>query len=154
VTPEACGSIALPGVLEVVWWLDGKVKLGIASNTRAHVLMEKTLERLGVREVFNPLVTSSGCGWRKPSPHIFRKVMDAWDTPADQVVMIGNSPTKDITGAKALGMRDIASNGSEATKSIVNLVTERAVWVRMVADKRFDPVPKRLNVVEVRRIPG
>ncbi|CAA9582174.1 MAG: hypothetical protein AVDCRST_MAG86-2991 [uncultured Truepera sp.] len=107
VTPEAHGSVALPGICELIWWLAGRVKLELVSNTRSHLLVEKTLEHLGVREVFDLLVTSTSCGWRKPSPHIFQRVLDAWGLPADQIVMIGDSPTKDSAGAKALGMRTI-----------------------------------------------
>ena len=107
VTPEAHGSVALPGILEVIDRLKGRVELGVVSNTRSHLLIEKTLEHLGVREVFDPLVTSPDCGWRKPSPHIFREVLTLWKLPAEQIVMVGDSPTKDVLGAKALGLRTI-----------------------------------------------
>ena len=107
VRPEAHGSVALPDIRKVIGWLEGKVKLGVVSNTRSHILMERTLEHLGMRAVFDPLVTSAGCGWRKPSPHIFQKAIDAWSLPADQLVMVGDSLTKDSTGAKSLGMRTI-----------------------------------------------
>ena len=110
VTPEAHGSVALPGILEVIDQLKGRVELGVVSNTRSHRLIEKTLEHLGVRAVFDPLVTSAGCGWRKPSPNIFREVLAVWKLPAEQLVMVGDSPTKDVLGAKALGLRTIWLN--------------------------------------------
>lgn len=110
VTPEAHGSVALPGILEVIDRLKGRVEIGVVSNTRSHLLIEKTLEYLGVRAVFDPLVTSAGCGWRKPSPHIFREVLEVWKLPADQVVMIGDSLAKDVLGAKALGLRTVRLN--------------------------------------------
>ncbi len=107
VKPEAQGWRPLPGIHEVLGWLHGRVKLGVVSNTRSHLLVERTLEHLGVRALFDPVVTSAGCGWRKPSPHIFRDVLDAWGLPPEQIVMIGDSPTKDVAGAKALGMRTV-----------------------------------------------
>lgn len=107
VMPEAHGSVALPGILEVIDRLKGRVNLGVVSNTRSHRLIEKTLEHLGVREVFGPFVTSAGCGWRKPSPHIFGEVLQSWRLPVEELVMVGDSPTKDVLGAKALGMRTI-----------------------------------------------
>lgn len=106
VTPEAHGWRPLPGI-KVLRELHGRVKLGVVSNTRSHLLVEKTLGHLGVRALFDPVVTSAGCGWRKPSPRIFRKVLDVWGLPAEHVVMIGDSPTKDVAGARALGMRTV-----------------------------------------------
>lgn len=99
--------MALPGIPQVLGRLKGKVKLAALSNTRSHLLIEKTLEHLGVREVFDPLVTSAGCGWRKPRPRIFQEVLTLWKLPAEQLVMVGDSPTKDVLGAKALGLRTI-----------------------------------------------
>ena len=107
VTPEAQGWRPLPGIHEVLDWLHGRVKLGVVSNTRSHLLVERTLEHLGVRALFDPVVTSAECGWRKPSPHIFGEVLDAWGLSPEQIVMIGDSPTKDVAGAKALGMRTV-----------------------------------------------
>lgn len=107
VTPEAHGWRPLPGVHEALGRLHGRVKLGVVSNTRSHLLVEKTLGHLGVRALFDPVVTSAGCGWRKPSPRIFEEVLDAWELPAERVVMVGDSPTKDVAGARALGMRTV-----------------------------------------------
>ena len=107
VTPEAQGWKPLPGVREVLGWLHGRVKLGIVSNTRSHLLVERTLEHLGFRSLFGPVVTSAGCGWRKPSSRIFREALDVWGLPPEQIVMIGDSPTKDVAGAEALGMRTV-----------------------------------------------
>ena len=107
VTPEVQGWKPLPGVRETLGWLHGRVKLGVVSNTRSHLLVERTLEHLGFRSLFGPVVTSAGCGWRKPSSRIFREVLDVWGLPPEQIVMVGDSPTKDVAGAKALGMRTV-----------------------------------------------
>jgi HAD superfamily hydrolase (TIGR01509 family) len=107
IMPEAHGSVPLPGVVEVVRSLSKKVRLAVVSNTRSHLLIEETLRHLGLLSVFDPLVTSAACGWRKPSPRIFKGVLDAWGLPAHELVMIGDSPEKDVEGAKALGMRTL-----------------------------------------------
>jgi FMN phosphatase YigB (HAD superfamily) len=107
ITPEACGAVALPGIQEVVKSLVGKVRLSIISNTRSHVLIGETVKRLGLRGYFDLFITSVGAGYRKPSPHIFQTVLDVWKLPPENVVMIGDSPSKDVVGAKALGMNTI-----------------------------------------------
>lgn len=107
ITPEAYGAIAIPNIQKVVRTLRERFKLAIISNTRSHVLIEETVKHLGLREYFDPFVTSVSAGWRKPSPHIFQKVLDVWKVPLEQVVMIGDSPGKDIAGAKAVGMKTI-----------------------------------------------
>lgn len=111
VAPEARGWTPQPGVHDVLGRLNGHVRLGIVSNTRSHLLVERTLAHLGVRALFNPVVTSAGCGWRKPSPRVFRELLEAWSLPAEQLVMVGDSPTKDVAGARALGMRAVWLKG-------------------------------------------
>jgi FMN phosphatase YigB (HAD superfamily) len=107
ITPEACSAVALPGIQEVVKSFVGKVRLGVISNTRSHVLIEETVKRLGLRDCFDLLVTSVSALYRKPSPRIFQTALDVWKLPPETVVMIGDAPSKDVLGAKAVGMKTI-----------------------------------------------
>ena len=104
---EAEGAIAIPGMPQLVRSLAGKAKIGVASNTRSHVLTEQIISRLGLGSLIDPLVTSVSAGFRKPSPHIFNAVLDHWDVNPAEVVMIGDSRRKDVAGAQALGMKGI-----------------------------------------------
>ena len=105
--PEIQGSVALPGIEEVIRTLQPRVKLGVISNTRSHHLIESIVRKLGVRKHFDPFITSAAFGFRKPSPKLFEAVLEAWQLPAEKVVMIGDSLRKDIAPAKALGLRTI-----------------------------------------------
>ena len=105
--PEIEGSVALPGTEEVVRALQPHVKLAVISNTRSHHLIDGTVRKLGVRKCFDPFITSAAFGFRKPSPKLFEAVLKAWQLPAENVVMIGDSLRKDIAPAKALGMRTL-----------------------------------------------
>jgi HAD superfamily hydrolase (TIGR01509 family) len=107
VTPEACGSVVLPNIQNVVKHLHERFRLGIISNTRSHILIEEIVKQIGLENYFAPLVTSVSAGYRKPSSVIFQAVLDTWNVPAHQVVMIGDSLSKDSAGAKALGMKTI-----------------------------------------------
>ena len=105
--PEIQGSAALPGIIEVVRALEPHVKLAVVSNTRSHYLIEGTVSKLGLRELFEPFITSAGFGFRKPSPKLCEAVLDAWQLPAENVVMVGDSLRKDVAPAKALGLHTI-----------------------------------------------
>ena len=106
-TPEIEGSVALPGIEEVVRALQLHVKLAVISNTRSHHLIDGTVRKLGVRECFHPFITSAAFGFRKPSSKLFEAVLEAWQLPAESVVMVGDSLRKDIAPARALGMRTL-----------------------------------------------
>ncbi len=107
VTPEARGSILLPEIHHVLEKLAKHYRIGLISNTRSHLLITETLKATGLESFFNPIVTSVSSGYRKPSPKVFQAVLDTWQLPANDVVMIGDSLSKDIAGAKALGMQTI-----------------------------------------------
>jgi HAD superfamily hydrolase (TIGR01509 family) len=128
ITPEAHGAIPIPDIQEVVQTLYSRVKLAVISNTRSHILIEETVKHLGLRDCFDPFVTSVSSGYRKPSPRIFQRVLDVWKLPPEQVVMIGDSPSNDIAGAEAVGMKTIwlKTDVTETTDIIADKITERA----------------------------
>ena len=107
--PEIAGAIALPEIKKVLAVLKGKVKLAILSNTRSHILIVEILKQLGL-DGFDIIATSARAGYRKPSPHFFRAVIDNWDFKPQEIVMIGDLPHKDVVGAKALGLKSIWIN--------------------------------------------
>lgn len=107
VTPEIQGSILLPKIRHVLKELSSHYRLGLISNTRSHILITETLKFAGLTGYFNPVITSVSAGYRKPSPKVFRAVLDNWQLPASEVVMIGDSLFNDIHGAKAMGMQAI-----------------------------------------------
>ncbi len=104
---EAEGAVAIPGMPQLVRSLAGKVKLGVASNTRSHELTVQIIARLGLSSLIDPLVTSVSAGFRKPSPRVFEAVLEQWDVPVEQVAMIGDSRRKDVAGAQKLGMKGV-----------------------------------------------
>lgn len=104
---EAAGARAIPGMPQLVRSLAGRVKLGVASNTRSHALTRQIITRLGLETLIDPLVTSVSAGYRKPSPNVFRAVLDSWELDPAEVVMVGDSRRKDVAGAQAVGMKGI-----------------------------------------------
>ena len=107
VRPEAEGAVSIPGMPQLVRSLAGKVRLGVASNTRSHELTTQIIARLGLATLMDPLVTSVSAGYRKPSPNIFGEVLSKWEVEPHEVVMIGDSRRKDVAGAQKLGMKAV-----------------------------------------------
>jgi putative hydrolase of the HAD superfamily len=52
-------------------------------------------------------VISANAGVRKPHPRIFKIVLDAWQLPPDQVVMVGDMLGADVLGAHNAHLRGI-----------------------------------------------
>lgn len=120
VMPEAAGATPIPGTLKLIQRLQmAGVRLGIASNTHSHLLNVVTLEHIGLSGVFNPVVTSVSCGFRKPSPRILEAILRDWELAPESVVMIGDQEDKDIRGAKALGLRSILLT-ADSSKTLID----------------------------------
>ena len=63
------------------------------------------LQKLGMDQVIDFLVTSEEVGVEKPHPKIFNVALHKLNLKANEVIMIGDSPDKDIEGAGNIGIR-------------------------------------------------
>ncbi|ADJ15936.1 HAD family hydrolase [Halalkalicoccus jeotgali] len=80
--------------------------VGLLSNCSVPELVSRTLIRAGLRGEFDAVVTSVGCGWRKPDPKAFKAVAAELDVPVADLVHVGDSPDAD-GGIEACGGRAI-----------------------------------------------
>ncbi|WP_380678607.1 HAD family hydrolase [Salinigranum sp. GCM10025319] len=77
--------------------------VGLLSNCSVPELVGRTLIRSDLsRDRFDSIVTSVGCGWRKPAPEAFETVADGLDVAPDALVHVGDSPATD-GGIEPLG---------------------------------------------------
>ena len=63
------------------------------------------LEAAGIADLFDFVVTATDTGAHKPDPRPFRAALDRMGLPPPAVLMVGDSPERDIAGARAAGMR-------------------------------------------------
>jgi HAD superfamily hydrolase (TIGR01509 family) len=63
------------------------------------------LERAGLLELVDGVVSSAAAGAAKPDPAIFEAGLRAAETDAARALFVGDSPERDIEGARAAGMR-------------------------------------------------
>jgi FMN phosphatase YigB (HAD superfamily) len=77
--------------------------VGVLSNCSVPELVGRTFVRsdFDYRE-FDSVVTSVGCGWRKPAPQAFEVVADGLGVDPSRLVHVGDSPATD-SGIEALG---------------------------------------------------
>lgn len=82
--------------------------VGVLSNTAVPGLATRAVERASLPgERIDAVVTSVGCGWRKPDPRAFRAVADALSVPASQLIHVGDDPATD-GGAPSAGARFVS----------------------------------------------
>ncbi len=86
-------------------------RLGIASDLTT-VWQMKKLQRLGLTELFDDVVTSEEAGCEKPNPRIIRLLLRKMQRRSNQVVLIGDSHARDRQVALAcdIPFLQLASN--------------------------------------------
>ena len=82
-------------------------RLGMISNTSDDKNVQQLVDRYDLRPFFDSIITSAGCGIRKPDQRIFQLALDYFGVPPDQTAMVGDIPEADIFGANQLGMYSI-----------------------------------------------
>ena len=79
------------------------VRLVCVSNW--DISLPEVLDRCGLGNAFDGIVTSAGSGVRKPDPAIFHAALDLAGCGADEALHIGDTVAEDIAGAGAAGIR-------------------------------------------------
>ena len=83
------------------------IRLGMISNTSDDENVQQLLDRWGLRSYFENIITSAGCGIRKPDERIFRLALEQFNVPPEQTAMVGDTPDADILGANRMGINSI-----------------------------------------------
>ena len=79
--------------------------MGIISNVLSSLQVPRDLERYGLADFFNPVITSADFGRIKPHSSIFSHAVESAGLEAAECVYVGNSPVNDIQGAKDAGFK-------------------------------------------------
>ena len=99
-----------PGVEE--WMRDLKsahIRIVIASDATAQQQFLK-LDRLGLLQYVDAMVTSEEAGVEKPDPKFFDRCKEKSFCRPDEVMFIGDNPDKDYEGAKLAGFHAVWYN--------------------------------------------
>ena len=80
-------------------------RLGILSNWDRR--LRRTLEKLGLLELFDEFVISNEIGWEKPHPVVFEQAVEKAGCRAENILHVGDSREADILPAVELGLTAI-----------------------------------------------
>ncbi|MEM7382017.1 MAG: HAD family hydrolase, partial [Bacteroidota bacterium] len=83
----------------------------------------RKVERLGIGDYIDFIVTSEEVGVEKPHPTMFLKALGKLGCEAEEAIMIGDSWDKDIVGASVLGIDSIWINHNGKQKEIPSNVS-------------------------------
>ena len=105
---------AIDGALALLPLVKARARVAIVSNN----LLEEQQEKLrvcGLTPFVDALIVSEEAGVSKPDPAIFQLALDRIAAGAGEAVMIGDSWSADIVGARAAGIPAIWFNPSGAS---------------------------------------
>jgi FMN phosphatase YigB (HAD superfamily) len=112
------------GVVEALEKLLGRYPMVLASNAADSQADQiwKALRRVGLGDYFKAVFTARELGSAKPELRFFRQIESVLARSPFQLVMIGDSYTVDVVGAKAAGWKAIWYNpGCQAAPGLVPL---------------------------------
>lgn len=112
--------------------------LGLAVLSDAPAVQAwQRLHQLSLQHVFKPVITFEDTGERKPSPRGFLRVLDVLGMTADEVLMVGDWPDRDMIGAQGVGIRTVFARYGDTFGT-----------VESGADFEIDDIQELLRIVE------
>lgn len=75
-------------------------RLAIISNMISRELVQRQLVEYGIARYFNPVLTSSNFGWRKPNASIFEEAARLMQLPVGSCAYVGDTLSRDVLGAR------------------------------------------------------
>lgn len=113
-------------------------KLGVVSNLGIPEVVPITLDRFGIKKYFDVIIASGSVGYRKPSPVIFKKALEAMGTLAEETVFVGDSLYHDVQGAKTVGMKTVWLKGNIRSEENTEVIPDKTI-------ESLEELPKALE---------
>ena len=89
--------------------LSSRYKLGVVSNFYGN--LEAVCREAGIGRYLSAAVDSEEVRCSKPDPAIFHAALERLSAEAAEAVFIGDSPARDMAGARGVGMRHVLMAG-------------------------------------------
>lgn len=120
----------MPGIEMTLMELKSRHQLALATNAAGsgEMRVRGALRRLDLEKYFDAVFTAREMGLQKPDPAYFRYVVEHLGCEANNAVMVGDSYTKDIEGAKAGGMRAVWYNFNRTACPTDLPVQDAEIW--------------------------
>jgi len=92
------------------------------------------LETFGIRKYFKNIVESAVVGVRKPDAAIYQLGVDAIGLPAAECLVVGDSYSKDIVPASAVGCQTVWINGTDWNDSPQNIPSIASYEIKSITE--------------------
>jgi putative hydrolase of the HAD superfamily len=89
--------------------LSSRYRLGVVSNFYGN--LEAVCREAGLGRYLSAAVDSAEVGCRKPEPAIFHAALERLSAGAAETIFVGDSPARDMAGARGVGMRHVLVAG-------------------------------------------
>ena len=96
-------AVEMDGAMEILKYLSSKYDVYAASNG-THLQQINRLTRAGMIDILKNVFTSQALGVQKPEKEFFDKCLEQMHCAPQEVMMIGDSLSADIGGAKEAGL--------------------------------------------------
>ncbi len=113
------------GTIELLEYLKEKYQLHIITNGFEEIQTLK-LQKSGLFDYFDQIITSESVGVKKPNPKIFHHALKVSNARKENSIMIGDNLEADIRGAMNVGLQTIHCNFENElfdTKNIVSVAS-------------------------------
>jgi FMN phosphatase YigB (HAD superfamily)/ribulose-5-phosphate 4-epimerase/fuculose-1-phosphate aldolase len=104
----------------IVWNKNIGVKIGVITDYETEYQMQK-LEKLGLINYIDTIITSEEVGIEKPSIQMFQTILRKMELRTDEVIMIGDDFNKDVKGALNTNIHTYWFNSNKTIKNIKNI---------------------------------
>jgi len=78
-------------------------RLAVISDIVSRRLVQDRLKEYGIAHYFDPIMTSSNFGWRKPNERIFAETARRMNLSPDEITYVGDTVPRDVSGARRAG---------------------------------------------------
>jgi putative hydrolase of the HAD superfamily len=119
-------------------------RLAIISNMISRGLVQRKLVEYGIARYFNPVLTSSNLGWRKPNTIIFEEATRLMQLPPAACAYVGDTISRDVIGARRAGYG--------LAIQILSFLTNQADWgtdAELLPDRGLGPDAVIHNLTQV-----
>lgn len=138
-------STPIDGVVDAVTRLHEQgISLGVVSSAAYHPFLEWSLDKFGILDRFETIVTSASCGYYKSRTEIYEVALRELDVEPGNAVHIGDSFRFDVATPSKLGMHTIlfdenqSHSGEVGTCAVVTTLTDvdrviHELWMERLA---------------------
>jgi HAD superfamily hydrolase (TIGR01509 family) len=117
---------AIPGVVDFLTALNGSDIVRAVATSASEIRTVSTIERMGLSEHFEAVITASDVSAGKPDPTVYRLACERLNVSPAQALAFDDAPAG-IQSAKSAGMRCIGVSSNGFSRQLLETGAERVI---------------------------